>query len=292
MQTLPRLDKLRNLHVNFLSKRRAPTIAPGSKLIDFGRYPQLEQLYIEGDTWSGVADAFMGDTHSLTVCVLKGSLVLAARFNEFFNMMATSLRYLYCYGTHLVGRIRTEFPSLQHVSLHRVITNSGIFPFTGCNALSSLTVEVDDMHTSGWLDDINCLVQDAILHTARSLQSLSLRSSFLCILSSMAVHEILRANCLCILLLDGAVVMDGRDWLLLSRLSRMEIVARINSWAPIQVRYAPFLGLHPRLRLLSRTLRRHSFPSQFRVCSVTEMDFMLSFQRNLYILSKGVTVAC
>lgn len=238
MQTLPALGQLQSLHVRFLSSRRAPTISTRSKFVDFGRHSKLEQLYIEGDTWSGATDAFVGHSRSLTVCVLKGPLVVTTRLSGFFDMIAVSLRYLYCHGTHLVGRINTNFPCLQHLSLHKVITNYRVFPFTNCSALRSLAVEVDDMHTSSWLEDINCLLQDALLHTAESLRSLSLRSGLLCILSPIAIHAILRAECLCILLLDGAVVMDGRDWVLLSRISKMEIIARIDPWIPIQVRYA------------------------------------------------------
>ena len=238
MQTLPALGQLQSLHVRFSSSRRAPTISTRSKFVDFGRYPKLGQLYIDGDTWSGATDAFVGHSHSLTVCVLKGPLVVTTRFSDFFDMIAVSLRYLYCHGTHLVGRINTHFPCLQHLSLHKVIANYRVFPFTNCDALHSLAVEVDDIHTLSWLEDINCLLQDALLHTTKSLRSLSLRSGLLCILSPIAIHAILRAECLCILLLDGAVVMDGRDWVLLSRILKMEIVARIDSWIPIQVSYA------------------------------------------------------
>ena len=228
--TLPPLDRLRSLDIYFTGRITMPSSGTAARLVDFSRFRELVSLYIEGDAWSGVADRFTGSSDSLLVCILRGPLVITAAFNQFFDRISTTLRYLYLYGTHLVGRVDTRFLHLQHLSLHKVISGNRVFPFPHCQALRSLAIESEDVYAPSRLEDLNGLLQVALLHTASTLQFLILRSGFFWILSPISVHAIQRAIHLRALLLDGAVVLDGRDWLLILASMNLELIVRIDSW--------------------------------------------------------------
>lgn len=229
IETLPSLERLRNLDIYFTG-RITTSSGTAAKLVDFGRFPELVSLYVEGDAWSGVVDHFTGSTHSLLLCILRGPLVITTAFSQFFDRISTSLRYLYLYGAHLVGRLDTKFSQLQHLSLHKVVSGNRVFPFAQCHVLRSLAIEGEDLYMPSRLDDLNGLLQHALFHTATTLQFLTLRSGFFWILSPIAIHAIQRSIHLRGLLLDGAVVLDGRDWLLILGSMNLELIVRIDSW--------------------------------------------------------------
>ncbi len=228
-RTLPSLDELRSLEIR-ISERRTRHTRSIVNLVDLDSYPRLTHLEIEGNSWSNIPPLFTGRSQSLTFCVLKGPLVVTTKFNDFFSRMAESLQYLYCHETHLVGKIETTFDKLRHLSLHKVEAANKSFPFMRCENLISLAMECDDIATSTRQDDINELLRSALLSTSKTLTALTLRSGLFWLLSPSTIHAILWTRHLSVLLLDGACYLDGRDWVLLSKASNLEVVARVEPW--------------------------------------------------------------
>lgn len=95
-----------------------------------------------------------------------------------------------------------------------------------------LTIEADNAHANGRQDDLNGLLQLLVLQSASTLTSLTLRSGLTWVLSPIAIHALQRSRLLRYLLLDGSVVADGRDWLMISGTVPLDVVARIDSWIP------------------------------------------------------------
>ena len=234
--TLPSLAALEELELCFTGRSRLPSYSPAPKLVDFRRFPRLASLLLNGDTWSGLADQFMGRSESLSVCVLRGPLVLSSTLDQFFGLIDTCLQCLFCYGTHLVGELKTQFVRLRHLSLHKVVVGRS-FPFLRCPSLTSLALEADDVDDATRVVDLNDLLQRALLSTATSLRFLTLRSGYFWLLSPATVHALLRTIELQGIFLDGAIALDGRDWLLVSALSNLKLVGRADSWIPLTVSF-------------------------------------------------------
>ena len=95
-----------------------------------------------------------------------------------------------------------------------------------------LTIEADNAHVSGRQDDLNGLLQLMVLQSSSTLTTLTLRSALTWLLSPIAIHALQRSRLLRYLLLDGSVVADGRDWLMISDTVPLDVVARIDSWLP------------------------------------------------------------
>ena len=239
-EVLPALTNLQSLDVFFSGRNRPPSYASAPKLVDFRRFPNLASLYVEGDMWSGLVDNFTGSTETLSVCVLRGPLVINSMLDQFFGLMMTCLRVLSCYGSHLIGPLNTRFEQLQHLSLHKVICGRS-FPFDQCPSLLSLALEAEDVDGASRVDNLNTLLQMALLHTASTLRFLTLRSGLFWLLSPIAIHALQRVTGLQGLLLDGAVAMDGRDWMLVALSTKLQLVANVESW--MQVAVSRFLHL-------------------------------------------------
>lgn len=232
---LPTLDSLRSLDLYLTGPSTALLGDKNTPLINFDRFKNLLSLLVEGDTWSGFGDIFGGSATKLMVCILRGPLIVIPALRHFFDRLASCLRYLYIEGAHLVGRIETTFPQLRHLSLHRVFSSNNHFTFVHCPVLRSLAIVGDNFHAMSRVEDLNALLQGAILHVANTLQFLTLRSGLCWILSPVAIHAVQRAVHLRGLLLDGSVMLDGRDWLLVLRASELTFIVRTESWLPISV---------------------------------------------------------
>lgn len=230
--TLPKIPQLSYLNLR-LKGRRVSNSATSGSIVDFGYYPKLLQLCIEGDAWSGISDVFTGKTNSLIMCCLKGPIIITTRLRMFFDRIAAGLRYLFCHSTHLVGKLETHFPELRHLSVHKVMAASPVFPFVNCERLTSLAIEGEDVDTA--TSKFNGLLQDALQCTGTTLKGLTLRSGCFRLLNPTSIHAILRNCQLNHLLLDGAICADDRDWTILFRTMDFHIVASVPSWAAGQV---------------------------------------------------------
>jgi hypothetical protein len=227
-EPLPALIQLDSLQIRV----RGRPAHRQSALVDLSTYPSLRSLCIDGDTWTGLTRTFIGQSQSLEMCVLRGQLVVTNQLNDFFSRLAASLKYLYCYGVHLVGGVDVVLPQLELLSLHKVLSSNRLSPFTNCPVLETLAVEADDSMTKERHEELNSLLQLLLLHLASSLTTLILRSGLSWRLSPIAVHALQRSRLLRNLLLDGAVVMDGRDWLLVSCTGTLDMVTKVDSWIP------------------------------------------------------------
>lgn len=227
-QALPAFSKLDSLEIHF--RGRLPR--QHSHLVNLSNYPALRNICVDGDAWAGFVGAFTGHSQRLETCVLRGQLVVTSQINGFFSRIASSLRHLYCHGVHLVGSVDVVFPQLEVLSLHKVLSSNRLCPFTNCPSLRMLTVEADNVHEARRQEDLNNLLQLLVLQYATTLTSLTLRSGLVWLLSPIAVHALQRSRLLRNLLLDGRVVMDGRDWLMISDTVPFDMVAKIDSWNP------------------------------------------------------------
>lgn len=229
--TLPIMENLWTLTIG-CTGRRASSATPQTKLVDFNRHPRLSRLHVAGDGWSGIPELFSGNTPNLAVCVLTGPIIITTRSADFFDRFADGLQYLFCQGTHLIGPLQTHFGSLRHLSLHKVVTGLQTFPFRRCSVLTSLAFELEDNYNPTRFEDLNGFIQDVLRYTSSTVQFLTIRTGILFMLSAVSVHSILRTTQLRYLLLDGALALDGRDWVLLSQVLQLHVVARIPSWIP------------------------------------------------------------
>lgn len=227
-QVLPALSKLNSLEIHF--RGRLPR--QHSHLVNLSHYPNLRSICVDGDAWTGFVGAFTGRSQCLEMCILRGQLVVTNQLNGFFSRISDSLRYLYCYGVHLVGSVDVTLPQLELLSLHKVLCSNRLSPFAACPRLQMLTIEADNAHVNGRQDDLNGLLQLLLLQTASTLTSLTLRSGLTWLLSPIAIHALQRCRLLRYLLLDGSVVADGRDWLMISGTVPLDVLGRIDSWIP------------------------------------------------------------
>jgi hypothetical protein len=155
----------------------------------------------------------------------------------FFDRIAVGLRHLFCHGAHLVGRLETRFPELRHLSIHKVLAASPIFPFIHCEKLKSLALEGEDSYAP--TSNFNRLLQDALRSIGGTLEGLILRSGCFRTLDSFSIRAILQSHQIKYLLLDGAVHVDDFNWMILLKTIHFLVVAKIPSWVPRQVSVRP-----------------------------------------------------
>jgi hypothetical protein len=227
--TFPMMPQLERLQLHLKGKRVAPFIP----IIDFKLCPKLQELWVEGTSWSGISEIFTGEISTMTVCCLKGPIVITTRLRDFFDRIASGLCYLYCHGTHLVGTVGTHFPALRHLSIHKVMAASPVFPFSNCANLTSLALEGDDIYTS--TASFNRLLQDALRCTGHTIKGLTLRSGPPHLLEPLSIHSLLRSSQVQYILLDGAFILDVRDKAIIYKALNLKSMVHVPSWLSIQV---------------------------------------------------------
>ncbi|KAK5069356.1 hypothetical protein LTR51_008606 [Lithohypha guttulata] len=177
-------------------------------LVDLSLLTSLEQLHVQGDVWSRVQDTFTGVSHTVKLCLLRGSMVLGRRSDEFFGRIATGLQYLFCHGTHVIGELSTEFPQLTFLALHQTVHGPGVFLCPSA-AVHAVSIEADDSYGRGRVEDLNTLLQLVLDHTQPTLRLLALRTGLSCALAADTVQRFPLMQQLTTVVLDGAVVEES-----------------------------------------------------------------------------------
>ena len=206
-ESLPPLTQLRTLQVA-VHRGSPSTRASSWPLVDLSLLTSLEQLHVQGDVWSRVQDTFTGVSRTARLCLLRGSMVLGKRSDDFFGRIATGLQHLFCHGTHVIGELSTEFPQLTFLALHQTVHGPGVFLCPSA-AVHAVSIEADDSYGRGRVEDLNTLLQLVLDHTQPTLRLLALRTGLSCALAADTVQRFPLMQQLTTVVLDGAVVEES-----------------------------------------------------------------------------------
>ncbi|KAK5082553.1 hypothetical protein LTR70_007659 [Exophiala xenobiotica] len=215
-------------------------------LVDLSLLTDLEQLHVRGDMWSRVQETFTGISHTIGCCLLRGSLVVGKRSDDFFRRIATGLQSLFCHGTHVVGQLSTDFPQLAFLALHQTIQRLGVFlcPHAAVRAIS---IEADDSYGCDRVEDLNTFLQLVLDHTLPTLRLLALRSGLSCALTVETLHRFPLVQHMTAVVLDGAIGIDQPLWTTgTTSLTSPRVTVAIASWLQNGVSQHG-VGVRPRL---------------------------------------------
>lgn len=207
-------------------------------LVDLSLFARLARLHIIGDMWIGIQQQFTGSCDTIRTCILQGPMVLGRRSGDFFARIQAGLRYLYCRGTHMISEVEITLPQLEFLALHDTIHGAGVFPFPG-SSIRAVSLEVGDSYGPYQLEDHNAILRLVLENTRDTLQLLALRSGSVWAPGDDEVHALQSMPLLTALILDGALVFGRKAWSRIRRLSRLKLIATIDTWTRAAVSASP-----------------------------------------------------
>lgn len=231
---LPEMKNLRELRVNLVL---GPTVhflplAAQPNIIDLKLFESLRTIHITGTTRNGFTRIFSNQSATITECTLAGSLHFGSQDTD-FSRRIPGIERLSCSSAVFSSRFLDSLNCLRFLSVEKI--RSDVFPFT-CPNLECLRVTGHD-HTKNDLSELLALVLSS---QKLKLKALDLRytGEKALLLFSSAIGLLARCWSVSGLILDGFILLDGRDWINLVKTTALKVVVRIHRGHKEAVRHS------------------------------------------------------
>jgi hypothetical protein len=220
---LPRMKNLRELRLNLVLGPTADFLPLATRPSKFNLelFESLRTIHITGTAREGFTRIFSNQSVTITECNLAGSFHFGSQDTE-FSKRIPGVERLSCSSSAFSYRFLDSLNCLRFLSLEKI---SGVFPFT-CPNLECLRV-TGHGHTKNDLSELLALVLSS---QELKLKALDLRytGEKALLLSCSAIGLLARCWSVSGLLLDGFILLDGRDWINLVKTTALKVVVRIR----------------------------------------------------------------